>query len=129
MSDITATTAWSSLEKLHTEKTSSTLRDLFRADAERTKRYSFEAAGLHVDLSKNLVDDDVVTQLLKLAQEANLRAHIDAMFDGAHINTTEDRAVLHTALRMPTDRELSVDGQDVAADVHAVLAKLSLIHI
>ena len=124
MSDITATTAWSSLEKLHTEKTSSTLRDLFRADAERTKRYSFEAAGLHVDLSKNLVDDDVVTQLLKLAQEANLRAHIDAMFDGAHINTTEDRAVLHTALRMPADRELSVDGQDVAADVHAVLAKM-----
>ena len=124
MSDITATTAWSSLEKLHTEKTSSTLRDLFRADAERTKRYSFEAAGLHVDLSKNLVDDDVVTQLLKLAQEANLRTHIDAMFDGAHINTTEDRAVLHTALRMPADRELSVDGQDVAADVHAVLAKM-----
>ena len=124
MSDITATTAWSSLEKLHTEKTSSTLRDLFRADAERTKRYSFEAAGLHVDLSKNLVDDDVVTQLLKLAQEANLRAHIDAMFDGAHINTTEDRAVLHTALRMPADRELSVDGQDVAADVHAVLGKM-----
>ena len=124
MSDITATTAWSSLETLHAEKTSSTLRDLFRADAERTKRYSFEAAGLHVDLSKNLVDDDVVTQLLKLAQEANLRAHIDAMFDGAHINTTEDRAVLHTALRMPADRELSVDGQDVAADVHAVLAKM-----
>lgn len=124
MSDITATTAWSSLETLHTEKTSSTLRDLFRADAERTKRYSFEAAGLHVDLSKNLVDDDVVTQLLKLAQEANLRTHIDAMFDGAHINTTEDRAVLHTALRMPADRELSVDGQDVAADVHAVLAKM-----
>ena len=124
MSDITATTAWSSLEKLHTEKTSSTLRDLFRTDAERTKRYSFEAAGLHVDLSKNLVDDDVVTQLLKLAQEANLRTHIDAMFDGAHINTTEDRAVLHTALRMPADRELSVDGQDVAADVHAVLAKM-----
>ncbi len=124
MSDITATTAWSSLETLHAEKTSSTLRDLFRADAERTRRYSFEAAGLHVDLSKNLVDDDVVTQLLKLAQEANLRTHIDAMFDGAHINTTEDRAVLHTALRMPADRELSVDGQDVAADVHAVLAKM-----
>ena len=124
MSDITATTAWSSLETLHAEKTSSTLRDLFRADAERTKRYSFEAAGLHVDLSKNLVDDDVVTQLLKLAQEANLRTHIDAMFDGAHINTTEDRAVLHTALRIPADRELSVDGQDVAADVHAVLGKM-----
>lgn len=124
MSDITATTAWSSLETLHAEKTSSTLRDLFRADAERTRRYSFEAAGLHVDLSKNLVDDDVVTQLLKLAQEANLRTHIDAMFDGAHINTTEDRAVLHTALRIPADRELSVDGQDVAADVHAVLAKM-----
>lgn len=124
MSDITATTAWSSLEKLHAEKTSSTLRDLFRTDADRARRYSFEAADLHVDLSKNLVDDDVVTQLLKLAQEANLRTHIDAMFDGAHINTTEDRAVLHTALRIPADRELSVDGQDVAADVHAVLGKM-----
>lgn len=124
MSDITATTAWSSLETLHAEKTSSTLRDLFRTDADRARRYSFEAADLHVDLSKNLVDDDVVTQLLKLAQEANLRTHIDAMFDGAHINTTEDRAVLHTALRIPADRELSVDGQDVAADVHAVLGKM-----
>ena len=101
MSDITATTAWSNLEKLHAEKTATTLRDLFSADTDRAGRYTFEAAGLRVDLSKNLVDSDVITQLLELAQEANLRAHIESMFDGAHINTTEDRAVLHTALRIP----------------------------
>lgn len=124
MSNITATTAWSNLEKLHAEKTATTLRDLFRADADRAGRYTFEAAGLHVDLSKNLVDSDVITQLLELAQEANLRARIESMFDGAHINTTEDRAVLHTALRIPANGELRVDGQDVAADVHDVLGKM-----
>lgn len=124
MSDITATTAWSNLEKLHAEKTATTLRDLFSADPDRAGRYTFEAAGLHVDLSKNLVDSDVITQLLELAQEANLRSHIESMFDGAHINTTEDRAVLHTALRIPANGELRVDGQDVAADVHDVLGKM-----
>ncbi len=124
MSDITATTAWSNLEKLHAEKTATTLRDLFSADTDRAGRYTFEAAGLRVDLSKNLVDSDVITQLLELAQEANLRAHIESMFDGAHINTTEDRAVLHTALRIPANGELRVDGQDVAADVHDVLGKM-----
>lgn len=124
MSNITATTAWSNLEKLHAEKTATTLRDLFRADADRAGRYTFEAAGLHVDLSKNLIDSDVITQLLELAQEANLRARIESMFDGAHINTTEDRAVLHTALRIPANGELRVDGQDVAADVHDVLGKM-----
>ena len=124
MGDITGTTAWSNLEKLHAEKSRTTLRDLFNADDDRARRYSFDAAGLHVDLSKNLVDGDVVKQLLSLAQEAGLQDRIDAMFTGAHINNTEDRAVLHTALRIPASGSLEVDGQDVAADVHEVLGRM-----
>lgn len=124
MGDITGTTAWSNLEKLHAEKSRTTLRDLFNADDDRARRYTFDAAGLHVDLSKNLVDGDVVKQLLSLAQEAGLQDRIDAMFTGAHINNTEDRAVLHTALRIPASGSLEVDGQDVAADVHEVLGRM-----
>ena len=124
MHDITSTNSWSALGKLHAEKTRTTLRDMFQADAERAQRYTFDAAGLHVDLSKNLVDGDVVKQLLELAEEADLKGRIDAMFTGEHINATEDRAVLHTALRAPADAELTVDGQDVTADVHEVLGRM-----
>lgn len=124
MSDITATNAWSNLKKLHAEKSQTTLRDHFAADSNRAENYTFEAAGLRVDLSKNLVDADVVKQLVALAEESSLRERIDEMFAGAHLNNTEDRAVLHTALRIPVDAELEVDGQDVAADVHEVLGRM-----
>ena len=124
MHDITSTESWGKLEKLHAEKSRTTLRDLFRADSERAQRYTFDAAGLRVDLSKNLVDGDVAKQLLALANEAGLKDRIEAMFNGEHINATEDRAVLHTALRAPEDAGLEVDGQNVTADVHAVLKQM-----
>ena len=126
MHNITSTKSWGALEKLHAEKSRTTLRDLFQADAQRAQRYTFDAAGLRVDLSKNLVDDDIARHLLALADEADLGNRIAAMFSGEHINAAEDRAVLHTALRAPAGTELTVDGQDVAADVHEVLGQMSV---
>ena len=119
--DITASAQWSELAKVYEDKKNLNLRELFSADADRARNFTFDAAGLHVDLSKNLIDGDVVKQLVKVAKAANLESRRDAMFAGEHINNTEDRAVLHTALRIPVEDDLSVDGQDVAADVHEVL--------
>lgn len=124
MSDITATAAYSQLENLSQAKKDLSLRKLFADDASRARALTFEAAGLHVDLSKNLIDNDILTALVDLAKEAGLEEHRDAMFAGEHINNTEDRAVLHTALRLPVDKELTVDGQDIAADVHEVLGRM-----
>ena len=124
MSDITTTQQWQHLEELFEQKKGLNLRDLFADDASRAATYTFPAAGLNVDLSKNLVDADIVRALIALADEAGLRDHIEAMFNGQHINSTEDRAVLHTALRIPVEDDLSVDGQDVAADVHEVLGRM-----
>ena len=122
--DITQTQAWKDLQKLHAEKTEMTLRELFNSDEQRAQKYTFDAAGLHVDLSKNLVDEDVLEGLVALAEEAGLKDATERMFQGAHINSTEDRAVLHTALRLPAEKDLTVDGQDVAADVHEVLGRM-----
>ena len=122
--DITRTQAWKNLQKLHAEKQAMTLRELFDRDAQRAQKYTFDAAGLHVDLSKNLVDEDILDALVALAEEANLKHATEQMFRGAHINSTEDRAVLHTALRLPAEEDLVVDGQDVAADVHGVLGRM-----
>ena len=124
MTDITSTSAWKNLEKLHAEKSQTTLRDLFAADSNRATNLTFEAAGLHVDMSKQLIDAPVLDALTALAEEAGLQDKIGQMFDGAHINNTEDRAVLHTALRLPAEADLEVDGQDVAADVHEVLGRM-----
>lgn len=121
--DITSTPAWAALEKLRDEHPL-TLRELFAADPDRADKLTFDAAGLHVDLSKNLVDDAVLAALVDLAGEADLAGRIEDMFAGVHINTTEDRAVLHTALRLPDGSELTVDGQDAAADVHEVLGRM-----
>nr|WP_288870545.1 glucose-6-phosphate isomerase [uncultured Corynebacterium sp.] len=125
MHDITSAPSWKKLEKLHAETSRTTLRDLFRADAQRAERFTFDAAGLHVDLSKNLFNGRVMEALIALADDADLTERITAMFSGEHLNTTEDRAVLHTALRAPADRALIVDGQDVTADVHDVLERMS----
>ena len=124
MTDITGTAAWGNLQKLHAEKTRVTLRDLFAADSKRAERFTFDAAGLRVDLSKNLIDHDVLDALVALAEEVDLKGRTQAMFAGERINNTEDRAVLHTALRAPADAELTVDGQDVTADVHKVLQQM-----
>ena len=122
--DITASAQWSELAKVYEEKKDLNLRELFAADADRARNFTFDAAGLHVDLSKNLIDGDVVKQLVEVAKAADLEARRDAMFAGEHINNTEDRAVLHTALRIPAEDDLNVDGQDVAADVHEVLGRM-----
>ena len=124
MADITTTPSWNALESLHAEKSNLTLRELFAENPNRADELTFDAAGLRVDLSKNLIDKPVLEQLRNLAHDAELPLLIDAMFTGAHLNSTENRAVLHTALRMPADQDLKVDGQDVAADVHKVLGQM-----
>jgi len=109
----------------HAEKFSGVhLRDLFDSDKRRGERLTASVADLYVDYSKNLVTDEVLSALIALAERAGLRERIAAMFAGEHINTTEDRAVLHTALRLPRDATLVVDGQDVVADVHEVLDRM-----
>jgi glucose-6-phosphate isomerase len=100
------------------------LRDLFDSDPRRGERLTTQVADLYVDYSKNLVTDEVLAALFALAERAHLRERIAAMFAGEHINTTEDRAVLHVALRMPRDASLVVDGQDVVAEVHGVLDRM-----
>jgi glucose-6-phosphate isomerase len=109
----------------HAEKFSTVhLRDLFDSDPRRGQRLTASVADLYVDYSKNLVTDEVLAALVALAERARLRERIAAMFAGVHINTTEDRAVLHTALRLPRNATLVVDGQDVVAEVHEVLDRM-----
>lgn len=121
----TTTSAWSALTQ-HKASLTPNLRAWFEQDPSRAQKFSFDAADLHVDLSKNLVTEETMQLLLKLAEEVNLAERRDAMFAGEHINVTEDRAVLHTALRRPKGYSpaLVVDGQDVDSDVHAVLNKI-----
>ncbi len=123
--DPTTTSAWSALSAHHKALTPN-LREWFAADPARAEKFSFTADELHVDLSKNLITSETVELLLKLAEEVKLEQAREAMFSGEHINVTEDRAVLHTALRRPEGYSpaLTVDGQDVDADVHAVLKKI-----
>ena len=126
--DATQTSAWKALEA-HQEKLEKEGIDLkawFAADPDRVNKLSFEAGDLHFDLSKNLITDETVKLLVDLAREVKLEERRDNMFCGVHINTTEDRAVLHTALRRPAEQagELIVDGQDVVADVHEVLDRM-----
>lgn len=123
MTDITSTASWAALTEQYKAKKDVTLRELFTEEG-RAKKFTFDAAGLHVDLSKNLIDDQIVDVLVALAQEAGLKDKIEDMYNGIHINNTENRAVLHTALRLPVEKDLQVDGQDVAADVHEVLGRM-----
>ncbi|MFT3888034.1 MAG: glucose-6-phosphate isomerase [Arachnia sp.] len=121
--DATTTAAWAELRTLK-DALVPDLRGWFAADPRRAEEFTFDLADLHVDLSKNLITDDVVDALLRLAEQVNLPERRAAMFSGERINVTEDRSVLHTALRLPRDAELVVDGQDVVADVHEVLDKM-----
>ncbi|UDY25114.1 glucose-6-phosphate isomerase [Nocardioides sp. Kera G14] len=121
--DATSTAAWKQLSSL-AETFQPDLRGWFAADSTRTERLTFDAADLHVDLSKGLVTDEVLNALLDLADETGVAARRDAMFAGEHINVTEDRAVLHTALRQPKGASVSVDGKDVVPDVHEVLDRV-----
>ena len=104
---------------------SRTLREMFDTDPGRATRYSLEVAGLFVDYSKNRITDETLQLLQTLVEESGLRSRIDAMFSGEKINITEDRAVLHVALRAPKGESIFVDGVDVVPDVHAVLDKMS----
>ncbi|MER5457087.1 glucose-6-phosphate isomerase [Micromonospora sp. NPDC002389] len=123
--DVTTTDEWQALRKHADEIRATHLRDLFAGDPDRGERLTVEVADLYVDYSKNLVTDETLTLLTALAERVGLTDRIAAMFAGAHINGTEDRAVLHTALRLPRDATLTVDGQDVVADVHAVRQRMA----
>ncbi len=120
MSDVTTTEAWKRLTELR-ETFTPDLRGWFASDPQRAESYSRTAGDLYVDLSKNLINVRVLDALVDLADEVDLAGKREAMLSGVHINTTEDRAVLHTALRRPRTDTLVVDGQDVVADVHATL--------
>ncbi|HET8915087.1 MAG TPA: glucose-6-phosphate isomerase, partial [Propionibacteriaceae bacterium] len=117
--DPTTTPAWARLNALN-EAMQPDLRGWFAADPSRSKAFTFSAADLYVDLSKNLINADVLTALVDLADQVGLVERRDAMFAGEHINVTEDRAVLHTALRTPDGSSMIVDGTDVMPEVHQV---------
>ena len=121
--DPTMTPAWDTLDQL-ADNFDPDLRKLFADDPNRTQTFTFDAADLHVDLSKNLVCPTLVGHLLALAEQTGVLELRDRMYAGEHINVTEDRAVLHTALRRPATDSLTVDGQDAIADVHEVLEKV-----
>jgi glucose-6-phosphate isomerase len=116
--------AWQALERHYAEISGQHLRDLFAADPQRGDRLTAEAAGIYLDYSKNRVTDETMRLLIELAAESGVAERRDAMFRGEHINVSENRAVLHVALRMPATEKLIVDGQDVVGDVHAVLGRM-----
>jgi glucose-6-phosphate isomerase len=123
--DPTTTPAWAELQ-LHKATIEPDLRGWFAADPDRAGRFSFPAADLHVDLSKNLVTDDILASLVRLGAQTGVAQRFARMLEGVHINTTEDRAVLHTALRRPAGEQpaLTVDGQDIDQEVHEVLGRM-----
>jgi glucose-6-phosphate isomerase len=117
--------AWKALEANYQKLKKLHLRELFADDPRRGERLTAGAAGVYLDYSKNRITDETLKLLLQLAEESGLRARIDAMFRGEKINTTEDREVLHVALRASRAASIVVDGQNVVPQVHAVLAKMS----
>ena len=116
---------WAALQAHAQARAGSHLRDLFAADPARGQRFSAEGAGLYLDYSKQRVDEDTMRLLLELAGACDLEARTAAMFAGERINRTEDRSVLHVALRMPKGERLEVDGTDVVAQVHEVLDRMA----
>src|SRR5580658_3333226 len=121
----TKPTAWKALASHYKAVSKLHLRQLFADDAKRGERFTVEAVCLFLDYSKNRVTDETLQLLLQLAEESGLRSRIDAMFSGEKINTTEKRAVLHTALRAPKGTSILVDGEDVVPQVHAVLERMT----
>jgi glucose-6-phosphate isomerase len=117
--------AWRALEDHYGTMRRRHLRDLFADDPTRGERMTAEAAGVFLDYSKNRIDDETVSLLVQLAEQSGLRERIDAMFRGENINVTENRAVLHVALRAPRGASIVVDGKNVVPEVHAVLDKMA----
>src|SRR5882762_6565579 len=122
---LTERKAWKALGNHFSKVRTLHLRELFAADPKRGERMNAEAAGLYLDYSKNRITDETLELLLQLAEESDLRARIDAMFKGEKINITEGRAVLHVALRAPKGATITVDGENVVPQVHAVLDKMA----
>ncbi|WP_168699984.1 glucose-6-phosphate isomerase [Gordonia paraffinivorans] len=122
--DITATQSWQALAAHQPHVYAMHLREVFAIDPDRGRDLTVDVGDLHIDYSKHRVLRETLELLIGLAREVGLEEMRDDMFAGAHINTSEDRAVLHTALRLPRDAELVVDGQDVVADVHDVLDRM-----
>lgn len=121
----TKRTAWSALASHYKKVSKLHLRDLFAVDPKRGERMAIEAVGLYLDYSKNRITDETLKLLFRLAKESGLQARIDAMFRGEKINITENRAVLHVALRAPEGTSIFVDGKNVVPEVHAVLNKMA----
>jgi len=121
--NITEQPSWQSLQSQR--ESLPHLRELFASDPDRASKFQLEAAGLFFDYSKNLITEKTIADLVSLANSAGLRERIDAMFRGDKINITENRAVLHTALRAPRGASIKVDGVDVVPEVHAVLDKMA----
>jgi glucose-6-phosphate isomerase len=119
--------AWRALEAHHPEVGGLTLRQLFAEDPGRGERFAAEGAGLYLDYSKNRVTDETIGLLVRLAGEVGLPERREAMFRGERINVSEDRSVLHVALRMPRERSLIVDGEDVVKQVHEVLDRMAVV--
>ena len=117
--------AWAALQANRERIASTHLRKLFADDPKRGERLTVNACGIYLDYSKNRIDDETMTLLVQLAEQSGLRARIDAMFSGERINVSEDRAVLHVALRAPKSASIVLDGTDVVPKVHAVLDKMS----
>jgi glucose-6-phosphate isomerase len=122
---LTSRRTWKDLQSHHEKIRDLHLRDLFASDPQRGERFSAEAVGVYLDYSKHRITDETLPLLLQLAEESGLRARIDAMFRGEKINVTENRAVLHVALRTPRTASIKVDGVDVVPEVHKVLDKMS----
>ncbi|SIM28707.1 glucose-6-phosphate isomerase [Mycobacteroides abscessus] len=118
---MTLSAAWQALETHHKQIASTHLREFFAEDPARGSELTVTVGDLYIDYSKHRLNRETLSLLVDLAKAADLEGRRDAMFAGAHINTSEDRAVLHTALRLPREAKLVVDGQDVVADVHQVL--------
>src|SRR3954471_21515731 len=122
---LTRRPAWSALQEHHRQLRDVHLRTLFAEDPARGERLTLDALGLYFDYSKHRITDETLRLLVRLAEESGLRERIDAMFGGQKINSTEGRAVLHTALRVPRDASIVVDGENVVPAVHAVLDRMA----
>jgi len=124
MSVLTSLPEWKKLSKIAETVKSAHMRDWFASDNERAEKMTLNACGIYLDYSKNRVNDDALSSLFDLARACDLKTIRTSMFEGEHINTTEGRAVLHTALRNFSDRPVMVDGEDVMPEVHATLEKM-----
>ena len=125
LKSIDNSTTWKSLQAHFDQVKDFEIRDLFAQDSKRGEKMALDAVGIYLDYSKHRVTDETLKLLVQLAQDCDLKKHIEAMFTGEKINVTEKRAVLHTALRAPENASIMVDGENVVKEVHAVLDKMS----